>query len=95
MNVKPLNDRILVKRFEAEEVAKGGIIIPDTAKEKPLQAEVISLGQGKKTEDGKILPFEVKVGDVVLIGKYAGQDLKLDGEDYLILAESDILGIVE
>ena len=94
MNVKPLGDKVLVKRCEAKEVVRGGIILPDSAKEKPLEATVIALGTGKTTEEGKILPFEVKEGDTVLIGKYAGQDIKIDGEEYIMLPEKDILAIL-
>ena len=95
MSIKPLGDRVLVKRKEAKDVVQGGIIIPDTAKEKPMEADVISLGVGKMTTDGKLVPFDVKVGDVVLIGKYAGQDIKHDNEDYIIVCAEDILGIVK
>jgi len=95
MKVKPLGDRVLLKRVEPQEVVKGGIIIPDTAKEKPLEAKVISLGEGRKTNDGKTIGFEIKEGDTVLIGKYAGQEIKIDDETYLILREEDILAIVE
>ncbi len=95
MKVKPLGDRVLLKRVEPQEVVKGGIIIPDTAKEKPLEAKVIYLGEGRKTNDGKTIGFEIKEGDTVLIGKYAGQEIKIDDETYLILREEDILAIVE
>ena len=93
-NIKPLGQRVLVKRVEAEEVASGGIIIPDTAKEKPQEAEVVALGTGKNDE-GKEVPFSVKAGDTVLISKYGGTDVKINGEEHLIINESDILGIVE
>ena len=92
--VKPMGDRILVRRVEEEEVKSGSIIIPDTAKEKPQQGEVLAVGPGRMTEEGKRLPIEVKVGDRILMGKYAGTEVKLDGEECLILREDDILAIV-
>jgi len=92
--ITPLGQRVLVKRLEAEEVTAGGIVLPDTAQEKPQEAEVVSLGLGGKDEDGKPIEFSVKVGDKVLISKYGGTEVKIDGEDLLILSESDILGIV-
>jgi chaperonin GroES len=95
MNVKPLYDRILVKRVEQKEMKKGGIIIPDTAKEKPMEAEVLAVGEGRVMEDGSIHKLEVKAGDRVLIGKYSGTEIKLEGEDLLILREEDVLGILE
>jgi chaperonin GroES len=95
MNVKPLGDRVLVHPIEQEEVKKGGIIIPDTAKEKPQEGKVIALGTGKRDEDGKLIPFEVKKGDRVLISKYGGTEIKIDGKDYQIMREDDILGIIE
>ncbi len=95
MKVKPLYDRILVKRIEAEEVKKGGIIIPDTAKEKPLEAEVIAVGQGRYDDNGKRMALEVKKGDRVLIGKYAGTEIKIEGTEYLIVREDEVLGVVE
>ncbi|MCG3146975.1 MAG: 10 kDa chaperonin 1 [Verrucomicrobiae bacterium] len=95
MNVKPLGDRVLVQAVEQEEVKKGGIIIPDTAKEKPQEGKVIAIGTGKRDEDGKLIPFEVKKGDRVLISKYGGTEIKVDGKDYLIMREDDILGIIE
>ncbi|GIV55492.1 MAG: co-chaperone GroES [Chlorobi bacterium NICIL-2] len=94
MNLTPLYDRVIVRPSEPEEVTKGGIIIPDTAKEKPMQGEVVAVGNGKVTEDGKVLPLSVKVGDKVLYGKYAGTEIKIDGEDYLIMRESDIFAII-
>lgn len=94
MNLTPLYDRVIVRPSEPEEVTKGGIIIPDTAKEKPMQGEVVAVGSGKVTEDGKVLPLSVKVGDKVLYGKYAGTEIKIDGEDYLIMRESDIFAII-
>jgi len=95
MKVKPLADRILVKRLEEEEKTKGGIIIPDTAKEKPIQGRVIAVGKGKITEEGKVIPLEVKAGDRVLFGKYAGTEVKIEGEEHLIMRENDVLGIIE
>jgi chaperonin GroES len=95
MKVRPLGDRVLVKRIEEEEKTKGGIIIPDTAKEKPQEGRVMAVGSGKTLEDGKVVPLEVKTGDKILFGKYSGSDIKLDGEEHLILRESDILGVLE
>ncbi|MBP9015097.1 MAG: co-chaperone GroES [Candidatus Atribacteria bacterium] len=95
MKIKPLGDRILVQRVEEEEVKKGGIIIPDTAKEKPQQGKVIAVGTGKISEDGKRLPLEVKEGDKILFGKYAGTEVKIGDEEYLIMREDDVLGIIE
>ena len=94
VKIKPLGDRVLVEPVEDKEVSKGGIIIPDSAKEKPQEAKVIALGTGKRDDDGKIIPFEVKVGDIVLTSKYGGTDVKLDDKTYKILSSSDILGIV-
>lgn len=94
MNLKPLHDRIIVRAAQAEETTKGGIIIPDTAKEKPMQGEVLSIGQGKQSEDGKITPLQVKVGDKVLYGKYAGTEVTVDGEELLIMRESDVFAII-
>ena len=95
MKVKPLGDRVLVEVLEAEEKTKGGIVVPDTAKEKPQQAKIISVGQGKLSDDGKIIPLEVKEGDIVLFGKYSGTELKIDDRELLMLKEEDILGIVK
>ena len=95
MKVKPLADRVLVKRIEQEEVRKGGIIIPDTAKEKPQKGEVIAVGPGRLDENGKRVPPEVKIGDKVIFSKYAGTEVKIDGEEYLIMREADILAILE
>ena len=95
MNVRPLNDRVLLRRLEQEEVVKGGIIIPDTAKEKPMEAEVRAVGPGKLDENGKRVPCEVKKGDRVLIGKYSGTDIKIDDEEYLIVREDEILGVIQ
>jgi chaperonin GroES len=95
MKIRPLHDRVLVKRIESKEAVKGGIIIPDTAKEKPQEGEVIAVGPGKVLEDGKVLPMNVKVGDRILFGKYSGTDVKIDDEEYLIMREDDILGVLE
>jgi chaperonin GroES len=95
MNLRPLQDRILVKRVEEETKTAGGLFIPETAKEKPQRGEIVAAGKGKKTEDGKVLPLDVKVGDKVLFGKYAGTEIKVDGEDYLIMREDDLLAVVE
>ncbi len=95
MKIRPLHDRILVKRLEEEEKTKGGIIIPDTAKEKPIEGEVVAVGNGKLLENGEVKPLDVKVGDKVLFGKYAGTEVKIGGEEYLIMREDDILGIIE
>jgi chaperonin GroES len=94
MNVKPLADRLLVKRVDEAETQKGGIIIPDTAKEKPLQAEVVAVGPGRITEDGKRLTMDVKKGDKILIGKYSGTEVKIDGGEYVILREDDVLAVI-
>jgi chaperonin GroES len=95
MKIRPLQDRVLVKRLEEEEKTKGGIIIPDTAKEKPQMGKVIAAGKGKKTEDGKVVPLDVKAGDKILFSKYAGTEVKVEGDELLIMREDDILGIVE
>ena len=95
MKIRPLQDRLLVKRLAEEEKTKGGIIIPDTAKEKPLEGEVIAVGNGKVHDDGKLRPLDVKKGDRVLFGKYSGTEIKIDGEEHLILREDDILGVIE
>ena len=95
MNVKPLGDRVLVQPIEQDEVKKGGIIIPDTAKEKPQEGKVVALGTGKRDEAGKLIPFEVKKGDRVLISKYGGTEIKIDDKNYLIMREEDILGVIE
>jgi chaperonin GroES len=92
---RPLHDRVLVRRVEAEETTPGGIIIPDTAKEKPVEGEVLAVGPGARDDSGRIVPLDVKVGDRVLFGKWAGTDVIIDGEDRLILKESDILGVIE
>jgi len=94
VNIKPLGDRVLVQAIEESEVKKGGIIIPDTAKEKPQEGKVVALGTGKRDEEGKLIEFTVKKGDKVLISKYGGTEVKIDGESYLIMREDDILGII-
>ncbi|MCT8997962.1 co-chaperone GroES [Chelativorans intermedius] len=95
MKFRPLHDRLLVRRIEAEEKTAGGVIIPDTAKEKPQQGEVLAVGPGARAENGEIVPLEVKVGDRILFGKWSGTEIRLEGEDLLIMKESDVLGIVE
>jgi chaperonin GroES len=95
MNVRPLRDRILVKRLEEEEQHIGGIIIPDTAKEKPQQGKVVAAGTGRISDEGKLIPLDVKAGDRILFGKYAGTEIKLDGEEYLIVREDEVLGILD
>jgi len=94
VKVRPLGDRVLARRMEEAEQVRGGIIIPDTAKEKPMEAKIVAIGEGKRLDDGSRAPFEVSIGDTVLIGKYAGVEIKFDDEDYLILKEDEILGIV-
>ena len=93
MKFRPLHDRVLIKVLDSEEKTKGGIIIPDTAKEKPQEGEVVAVGPGAKNEDGKVAPMDVKVGDIVLFGKWSGTDVKIDGKEYSIMKESDIMGI--
>ena len=95
MKIRPLQDRVIVKRIAEEEKTKGGIIIPDTAKEKPQEGKVVAAGKGKVNEDGKVVPLDVKVGDKILFGKYSGTEIKIDGEEHLIMREEDILGVVE
>lgn len=95
MNIRPLQDRVVLKRLESESKTAGGIIIPDTAQEKPLEAEVVAVGPGARDEHGKLIPVDVKVGDVVLIGKWAGTEAKIDGVEYVIVKESDIIGVIE
>jgi chaperonin GroES len=95
MKIRPLQDRVIIKRLEEEEKTKGGIIIPDTAKEKPIEGEVVAVGKGKTTEDGNLIKPDVKAGDRVLFNKYAGTDIKIDGVEHLIMREDDILGIIE
>ena len=95
MKIRPLHDRILVQRVEEEKTTKGGIIIPDTAKEKPIEGKVIAAGNGRVGDDGKKIPLEVKKGDRILFGKYGGTEVKIEGEEYLIMREDDVLGIIE
>jgi chaperonin GroES len=95
VKIRPLQDRVIVKRIEEEEKSKGGIIIPDTAKEKPQEGKVVAVGKGKANEDGKITPLDVKVNDLILFGKYSGTEINIDGEEHLIMREEDILGIIE
>jgi chaperonin GroES len=95
MKVRPLHDRIIVQRIEESEQRVGGIIIPDTAKEKPQQGKVVAVGKGKIEKDGKVTPLDVKAGDTVLFGKYAGQEIKVDGDEYLIMREEEVLGVIE
>jgi chaperonin GroES len=94
MNLRPLHDRVLVKRLEEQEQSRGGIIIPDSAKEKPQQAEVVAVGNGKLNDEGKIVPLVVKAGDRILFGKYGGSEIRVEGQDYLILREDEILGVL-
>ena len=91
----PLHDRILVRRLEEGETIRGGIIIPDSAKEKPQEGEVVAVGKGKRLEDGKVVPLDVQVGDRILFGKYSGSDIKMDGEEYMIMREDEVLGILD
>ena len=95
MKFRPLHDRVLVRRVESDEKTAGGIIIPDTAKEKPMEGEILSVGSGTRTEEGKVVPLDVKAGDLVLFGKWSGTEVKVDGEELLIMKESDLLGIIE
>ena len=95
MGFRPLHDRVVIRRVEAEEKTAGGIIIPDTAKEKPMEGEVVAVGPGARGDDGKIQPLDVKAGDRVLFGKWSGTEVKIDGEDLLIMKESDIMGVIE
>jgi chaperonin GroES len=95
MAIRPLHDRIVVKRLEAQETMQGGLYIPDSAKEKPQEGEVVAVGNGKKTEDGKQIALDVKVGDRILFGKYSGSDIKIDGQEYLIMREDEVLGVLE
>ena len=94
MNIRPLYDRIVVKRIEEQETIRGGIIIPDSAKEKPQEGEVVAVGQGKRLDDGKLVPLELKAGDRILFGKYSGSEIKIDGEEYLIMREDEVLGVL-
>ena len=95
MNIRPLYDRIVVKRIEEKETVQGGIIIPDTAKEKPQEGEVMAVGQGKRLDNGNLVPLDVKVGDRILFGKYSGNEIKIDMEEYVIMREDEVLGILE
>ena len=95
MKVRPLHDRLIVRRIEEKETVKGGIIIPDTAKEKPQEGKVVAVGKGKVNDDGKLTALDVKVGDKILFGKYSGSEIKLNGEEHLIMREEDILGVIE
>src|SRR5689334_9666541 len=95
MNLKPLHDRLLVRRIESDEKTRGGIIIPDTAKEKPMEGEVVAAGPGARGDDGRLQPLDIKPGDRVLFGKWSGTEIKLDGTEYVILKESDVLGVLE
>ena len=95
MNIRPLYDRVVIKRIEEKENMQGGLYIPDSAKEKPQEGEVVAVGQGKRLESGKLAPLDVKAGDRILFGKYSGSEIKLDGNDYLILREDEILGILD
>ena len=95
MKIRPLQDRVIVKRVQEEEKTKGGIIIPDTAKEKPIEGEVIAVGNGKVSEDGKVRPLDIKAGDRILFGKYSGTEVKVDGEDLLVMREDDVMAVIE
>src|SRR6202166_1460212 len=95
MNIRPLYDRIVVKRMEKQETKVGGLFIPDSAKEKPQEGEVVAVGKGKRLEDGKVIPLDVQVDDRILFGKYSGSDIKLDGDEYLIMREDEVLGILD
>jgi chaperonin GroES len=95
MKIRPLHDRVIVKRLDEERTSPGGIVIPDTATEKPVQGKVIAVGKGKILEDGKVRPLDVKVGDKILFGKYSGTEVKVDGDDYLVMREEDVMAIIE
>ena len=95
MKIRPLQDRVIVKRIQEEDKTKGGIIIPDTAKEKPQEGKVVAVGKGKANEDGKVFPLDVKVNDRILFGKYSGSEITIDGEEHMIMREEDILGVIE
>ena len=95
MKIRPLHDRVVVKRIESESKSAGGIVIPDNAAEKPDQGEVIAVGQGKRADDGKLIPLDVKPGDRILFGKYSGSDIKIDGEEYMIMREDEVLGVLD
>jgi chaperonin GroES len=94
MDIRPLHDRIVVKRIEEKEAMQGGLYIPDSAKEKPQEAEVVAVGNGKRTEEGKLIPLDVQVGDRILFGKYSGSDIKINGNEYLIMREDEVLGVL-
>ncbi len=95
MRIKPLGDRVLIKPSEEKEKTKGGIVLPDTAKERPQEGEIVAVGEGKRTDDGKVIPLSLKVGDKVLYGKYSGTEITVDGEEYLIMREEDVLAVIE
>jgi len=95
MKIRPLYDRIVVKRIEEQETVRGGIIIPDSAKEKPQEGEVMAVGNGKRNDDGKLIPLDVKVGDRILFGKYSGNDIRVDGDEYMIMREDEVLGVLD
>src|SRR5579862_2803945 len=95
MKIRPLYDRVVVKRIETQEQMHGGLYIPDSAKEKPQEGEVVAVGKGKRLEDGKVIPLDVQVGDRILFGKYSGSDIKIDGEEYMIMREDEVLGILD
>lgn len=95
MKIKPLSDRVLIKSSEEKEKTKGGIVLPDTAKEKPQEGEIVAVGEGRKTDDGKVIPLSLKVGDKVLYGKYSGTEITVDGDEYLIMREEDVLAVIE
>ena len=95
MDIRPLHDRIVVKRVEEKEVMQGGLYIPDSAKEKPQEGEVVAVGKGKRADDGKLIPLDVQVGDRILFGKYSGSDIKIDGNEYLIMREDEVLGVLQ
>jgi chaperonin GroES len=95
MNIRPLHDRVILKRMEEETTSAGGIVIPDTAAEKPMRGEVIAIGKGKRLDSGDVIPLDVKVGDTVLFGKYSGTEVKVNGEDLLVMREEDIMGVIE
>ena len=95
MKIRPLHDRVVVRRIEEQETVRGGIIIPDSAKEKPQEGEVIAVGAGKRNDDGKLIPLDVKAGDRILFGKYSGSEIKLDGNEYLIMREDEVLGVLD
>jgi chaperonin GroES len=95
MNIRPLHDRVILKRMEEETTSAGGIVIPDTAAEKPMRGEVVAIGKGKRLDSGEVVPLDVKVGDAVLFGKYSGTEVKVNGEDLLVMREEDIMGVIE